>query len=720
MVTVSDLITPMAIPYGSKAAPVENWQVLDDGEHVDLLAANKRNRQPCNLAYRLDRCLVVDADSAEAEAHIQNLKLPATPTVRTWRGRLHRYFLPCDGAALKTIHLRCGPIKIDIQAGRGAYVVAPGSFIEEKGGKGKYDWEPGLGPELEVATIPLTAWNKLLALKNEGTGKTKTPIKSPKAITEGARNDTLFRLACSLRHKDFSPEAILAAVLAENVAKCSPSLEATEVKGIVESALRYEPKAEVAEPRRPKSFTLTPEVAHELNELHRTDLGNAYRFLLLTHDRIRWCRVSGPHKKGYDGWVVWTGKVWQRYAHDLAFRAMQRVAATQYVAAGCAPDLKTQEELAKWAISSERRNVVDNSLAHASFIGEMAIPAEEWDREPYLLNVQNGVVDLRTGEMRKHDPALDLTQIAATYYDPEAKCPQWDAFLEFAFSGNRAIINHVQRMVGYSCCGTADEQCFWLLLGPGENGKNTFVMTLRRILGDDYSMHFDPDTILMNGKVTYEQALMEGKRLIETDEIGRRQLNEPLLKAMVAGDTTSARMIYGFPLSFEPTATLFMSSNSEPVIKDSSWGMWRRVVRLDFPNRVPVKKRIKDYAKKLFTEEAPGILAWAVRGAVLWHKDGLAVPDEVKDATRQYELSMCPVEAWKKDCVKYVAQKDVVCEAFYASYKTWAESHGTRVLQAPEFGQEITHDTRIERTRVRHGGNRVYVYRGVELVNADQ
>ena len=123
------------------------------------------------------------------------------------------------------------------------------------------------------------------------------------------------------------------------------------------------------------------------------------------------------------------------------------------------------------------------TLESAQSISTLATIADDYDRDPFLLTVGNGTLDLRTGQLRPSHPDDLITRATDVDYSPAAQCPRWLQFLEEVFGGDEALINFISRAVGYSLTGDTREQCLFILYGGGANGKSTFLETLLQLVG---------------------------------------------------------------------------------------------------------------------------------------------------------------------------------------------------------------------------------------------
>ena len=151
-------------------------------------------------------------------------------------------------------------------------------------------------------------------------------------------------------------------------------------------------------------------------------------------------------------------------------------------------ELAKQNAALQKIMRSESRNGRDNMVKLAARIEEIAVTGDEWDNDPMLFGVQNGVIDLRTGELRAGRPDDNITAVSPVVYDPNAECPEWEKFMQDIFASNPELASYLQRVIGYALTGITSEQAFWILYGEGANGKSTFIETIMDlILSEDYS-----------------------------------------------------------------------------------------------------------------------------------------------------------------------------------------------------------------------------------------
>jgi putative DNA primase/helicase len=592
--------------------------------------------------------LVLDVDAThdgfESLALLEDTygALPDTPAVLTGSGGRHIYFRLPEGVTVRNSAGKLGP-GLDVR-GDGGYVVAPPST--HPNGQ-RYEWLEGQSPDdLPLASAP--DW--LLRLITQPTTRPMVGGNGGGRIPEGQRNTYLTSFAGRLRRSGLSEDAIARALLAENAAVCDPPLAEAEVRRIAASICRYAP-----------GFALT-------------DMGNAERFSEAHRQRLFFCFDLGK-------WAAWTGKIW-RLGDEVAVRqAADEAVRLIHVEAANTRDPDRRKEIARWALQSESRVRIVNMLELAKH--RLAMPASELDGHPDLLPCENGVIDLKTGVLRSHDPTLRLTKMVEVVYDPSAECPAWEAFLRLITCGDTDLAHFLQVAIGYSLTGRTDEQCFFLLYGQGRNGKTTFVEAIRRLAGD-YATKISVEALLAhrNGNgATPDVANLRGARFAVASEIPQqRSLNESLVKDLTGGDTLVARHLYGNPFTFVPTHKLWLFGNHKPTIRGDDLGIWRRVKMIPFKAIIPPEhQRPMSEVLAEFDQERSGILRWAVEGAIEWYRGGLPRCAAVDQATEDYRSESDLVTQFLAECCEAGVNYRVAKAELYATFKQWmAEQFGEK------------------------------------------
>ena len=261
-------------------------------------------------------------------------------------------------------------------------------------------------------------------------------------------------------------------------------------------------------------------------------------------------------------------------------------------------------------------------------------------------------------------------------------------------AGNVALATFIQRAIGYSLTGITTEQVLFLLYGTGANGKGTLTNTLKRVLGD-YAWNMPFATIEMKDRTSIPNdlaALVNRRFVIASETNDGARLNEGRVKALTGCDPITARFLHGEFFTFEPLAKFWLSVNHKPVVRDDTFGFWRRL-RLD---SVHTAIRGGPGAADQLHAEAPGILAWCVRGALAWQRDGLQAPALVTDATKEYERDSDAIGDFLAEACELEPAAEVGAKDLFEHYKSWANHHGLtdrERLSATKFGGKIRNDS---------------------------
>ena len=265
---------------------------------------------------------------------------------------------------------------------------------------------------------------------------------------------------------------------------------------------------------------------------------------------------------------------------------------------------------------------IDAMISHGACTPRAVIrAADELDADPWLLNVQNGVLDLKTGALLAHDRArFLLTKISPTAYDPGARCPEYMRFVTGMFPNTPGTVGFLFRFLG--CCLTGDisEQVFPILQGEGGNGKNVLLNLQRRVVGPDFIVSTAPNLLTDQSTRQHPTQLadLRGCRLAiasETEE--GTKLNVPLMKQLTGDPTIKARRMREDFFEFRRTSKLILVTNKLPVILENSEAVWRRIRLLTFRHIVPADLRDPALEDRL-AGEAEGILALLVAGCLEW------------------------------------------------------------------------------------------------------
>jgi putative DNA primase/helicase len=436
-----------------------------------------------------------------------------------------------------------------------------------------------------------------------------------------------------------------------------------------------------------------------------SDIGNAERLAKRHGHALRHCH---PWKD----WLAWDGKRW---AVDdtgaITRRAIDTVRAMCDEAKACKDDKQRLAILAH-ALRSEGAKPVRAMIDLARSLHPIPILPSEMDVDPWLLNVENGTIDLRTGLLRDHRREDLLTKLAPVVYDPAAECPRWMAFLRWAMAEDKELVAYLQRIVGYGLTGDVSEQILLFFYGVGGNGKSTFLVTLLKMLGD-YAMQAVSDLLMAKKNESHptERADLFGKRFVATIETEQgKAIAEALMKQLTGGDPIKARKLFKDFFQFDPTHKIILAANHKPVIRGIDHANWRRIKLVPWKATITETEKDKDLPSKLL-KELPGILAWAVRGCLEWQRDGLKEPAVVTEATAEYRKEQDVFKGFIADCCEIDEKARVKASVLLEAYQQWT---GDKVMGSKEFSQRLT-DMNYKAKRESTG----VFYRGIGLAECE-
>jgi len=390
-------------------------------------------------------------------------------------------------------------------------------------------------------------------------------------------------------------------------------------------------------------------------------------------------------------WLVWDGRRWRLDDTGEVERRAKETVRAIYAEAAAEPDEKRRKRLAGHATRSEAAYRIRALVQLAQTEPEISIRASDLDQGPWLLNVENGTIDLRTAEIRQHRRHDHLTKLVPAEYELGAECPLWKKFLHRVMDGNTALIEFLQRLSGYILTGSTRDRFLVIAHGNGANGKSTFAETLLGLLGD-YGRRTPTETLLArrHGGIPNDLARLKGARFVVAAESDQgRQLAEATIKDLTGGDTVGARFLYSEWFEFRPEFKLWLSTNHKPEIRGTDKAIWDRIRLIPFDVTIPEAEQDRGLREQLEAER-PGILAWAVEGCLAWQDRGLAAPEEITAATAGYRSDMDVLGSFLADCCRTAGKERALAADLYEAYGTWCEKNGERPMSQRQFGMNLS------------------------------
>ncbi len=492
------------------------------------------------------------------------------------------------------------------------------------------------------------------AMKSLGKAKDKDIERIKQGVGEGERDNCAAKYAGYLLARDIPVDKVQLLMLEWNQ-RNRPPLETVDIERIVGSVARAERENH---PEGRKASKSADDLAN--------DILAANQFVSKFGDDFLYCET-------WKKWLVWDGARWADDKLLRAFAASTVIAA----ASGDAKRHKAERIAGTLRVSQPMR----------------AVAAEDFNRNPWILNCPNGSLDLKAGKLLPHSREDRNTALCPTPYDPDAKCPRWEKFLLEIMGGSQELVNYLQKLAGYALTGIIREHVLPIAYGSGANGKSTFLKTLRSVMGPDYAAESAPDLLMTKergGAHPTERADLAGKRLVTTIEVeDGKHLAENFVKQLTGGDEIKVRRMRENFWTLSPTWKIFMATNNRPEIKGTDFGVWRRIRLIPFSVTIPPGGQDTSLGEKL-EAEAQGILAWAVRGCATWQVTGLSDPPAVTDATAEYKSDSDILGRFFADCCVLMPTLKAEAGALYDVFTEWySHEFNGDAMNGTVFGRRL-------------------------------
>lgn len=366
-------------------------------------------------------------------------------------------------------------------------------------------------------------------------------------------------------------------------------------------------------------------------------------------------------------WFVWTGSVWRPDEIRVVYATMRTLA----------------RDVSKGLDESVQKNFGRSAFArgvehHAKADRTIAVTSKRWDRDQYVLGTPSGIVDLRSGKLKQAAREAFVTKQTAVGPNNTAHCPRWKAFLKEVTGGDVDLVEMLHLWTGYVLTGDTKEETLVFMLGDGGNGKTVFINVISRLLGD-YATVAAMQTLMASKYDRHPEDLasLAGARLVTASETAKgRRWDEAHLKLLTGGNEIRARKMRQNSWTYRPEFKLTIEGNHVPQLSNVTDAIRRRLLIVPFAYKP--EKVDRDLERKL-ESEWPGILRWAIDGALQWQRRGLPRPKALIEATNSYLGEQDLVGNWLADqCIIRLGDRSIFesSSALYASWASYVRERG--------------------------------------------
>ena len=416
------------------------------------------------------------------------------------------------------------------------------------------------------------------------------------------------------------------------------------------------------------------------------DIGRARLFSNRIRGWVLWC-------DGFKAWMIWTGTIWSRDDTQTIVRFAKFVAEEFFDAAMSYHGrirTKDSEEVLKKASVARYDRAIRAMLNLAQT--ELAVKADEFDSDPFLLNCETGIIDLRTGNQLQHSPDFKMTKMAHAGYSSGNQWRMFGAFLDLITCGHDDLKKYFQDICGMAAIGKVLHEGMCICHGNGKNGKSTFWNCISKVLGS-YAGTINPEALMSqrDGRQQAGGMSVMGKRLVVAQETEEgRKLSPQALKKLSSTDLITERPLYENERTFIPSHTLILSTNFLPRIGSTDDGTWRRIMVVPFQAKIAATAQIKDYTDKLYQADRDAILAWIVEGAKRYiaNEYKFAIPQAVDTSTKIYQNAEDWMGNFLDECC-LLGDFSVPASDLYEAYCRWCESNNEHPRRTRDFSPAL-------------------------------
>lgn len=387
--------------------------------------------------------------------------------------------------------------------------------------------------------------------------------------------------------------------------------------------------------------------------LDLSDVGNGRRVKQQFGDQFRFNTRDSC-------WYQWNGVIWEKdetkaidraavaCAEMIVSQAEQGLAAAQAV--GDPDSIKAAARQWAQAKALMNRGKIDAAIQMFATEPGIAITSDYFNRDQHLLNLPNGVLNLEDNVFSpEHDPKTLITKSMGASYDKDAQCPMFERFMQDAFPDEELRL-YVQRALGYSMLGTADERVMFMLHGPSGTGKSVLTSVMAEVFGS-YAVTAPASTFrVKKATETFDLHRLRGARFVSTSEMPEgQQLDEDLVKRFTGGDMVTSRGLYENYSEWRPNCVVWIATNFLPRVNSDDNAFWQRAKTIRMDTAFIDRSDHQTGYARLLAKEADGILNWLIEGLEQYRMYGLAEPESVRQDIEAYRVDVDVVACFVRD-----------------------------------------------------------------------
>ena len=440
---------------------------------------------------------------------------------------------------------------------------------------------------------------------------------------------------------------------------------------------------------------------YKLEQRPRHDIGSSTLFHDLYCEQLRYV----PERKTF---FYYDGKRWAEDSGSLKAYEMAKEFALSIVNYFSATDKDGNNEniikyYSKYLGYDKRKKLVKDTQSIAP------LSINEFDKNAYAFNCQNGTVNIIGGTFSPHDPMDYISKLSNVWYDPDATSEEFEKFVYEIMEGKQELIDYLQSGLGYSLSSATFHECFFVMYGAKtRNGKGTLTNTIMNMMGDyamatDYST-FESKKYKGSSGASEDVARLAGSRFVLVSEPPKSMvLDSALIKTMSGNDKVTARFLYQSSFEFIASFKIWIATNYLPSIPDDTVFKSGRILLIPFNKHFSGKEQNKSLKAVLSKQEnISGAFNWCLEGFMKSIEKGyIEIPDEVKEEIKKYREGNDRLGEFLKSCFVEDLEgthKEPMSKA-YKIYSNWCKESGYKAMNKRNFKAELEERVRIDNYR---------------------
>ncbi len=339
---------------------------------------------------------------------------------------------------------------------------------------------------------------------------------------------------------------------------------------------------------------------------------------------------------------------------------------------------------------------------------------QEFDKDPDILNLKNGLINIKTGEFSPHKAEYPSLVQMPVNYDPRSACPQIAKFLKETLDPEQVKV--VVKMLGYILLKSSKYEKAFLLVGEGSNGKSVLIKLIIRFVGPENTSQVSLQELTSD---RFASAHLFGKMVNAFADLKADRINDSgYFKLLVSGDRIRAQKKHQQPFDFENYAKLIFSANKIPETQDDSFAYFRRWVILRFDRTFEGPAKDENFIEKMTTsEELSGLLNVALGGLRRLRAEHGFEHTDIDEIREMYQEGASRIRDFiNEQCTLDTTNPELTVTTYslHTAYASFCKSNGTTYLDMSRFGEELK-ALGVEHKRKRKKGSREYIYEGIAL-----